>query len=195
MADSKPPPALKHGVYSGLGLLPGEDPVAFEKLRAEIVVKYVPSDPLESDVVETIARLLWRKQNIGTYRLARGATKRWSEIKSRRYPSPIYPRLGVDQQQARALHRADKRKAKADPGPAWELVQANEVCTPKFLLDEISLLDRLDGMIDRCLKRLLYVRGLKSLPTASASEGEIRLIEAAWAGDRAWHRPRRRLIQ
>ena len=31
------------------------------------------------------------------------------------------------------------------------------------LLDELSLVDRLDSMIDRCLKRLLMVRGVKSL--------------------------------
>jgi hypothetical protein len=37
------------------------------------------------------------------------------------------------------------------------------------LLHELSLVDRLDGMIDRCLKRLLFVRCLKSISKALAA--------------------------
>jgi hypothetical protein len=36
------PPALRHGVYSGMALLPGEDPVAFQKFRDEILAEYQP---------------------------------------------------------------------------------------------------------------------------------------------------------
>jgi hypothetical protein len=34
------PPASRHGVYSGMTLLPGEDPAAFEKFRQEIIAEY-----------------------------------------------------------------------------------------------------------------------------------------------------------
>ncbi len=36
------PPALKHGIYSGIGLLPGEDPAALEKFKRELFDELVP---------------------------------------------------------------------------------------------------------------------------------------------------------
>src|SRR4029077_8298493 len=36
------PPALKHGIYSGIGLLPTEDPVEFQKFKHEIFDEYAP---------------------------------------------------------------------------------------------------------------------------------------------------------
>jgi hypothetical protein len=72
-------PALKHGGYSATALLPGEDPAAFEKLRTDLVAELVPNGSLEGDIVATIARLLWRKQNIATFRAAAAARHKWSE--------------------------------------------------------------------------------------------------------------------
>jgi hypothetical protein len=36
------PPALKHGIYSGFGLLPTEDQAEFQKFKQEIFDEYVP---------------------------------------------------------------------------------------------------------------------------------------------------------
>jgi hypothetical protein len=54
-------PALKHGGYSATGLLPGEDPVAFEKLHQDLRLEYCPDGPLQEDTVRDIARWTWRK--------------------------------------------------------------------------------------------------------------------------------------
>ena len=61
--------ALKHGGYSGLTLLPGEDRFAFEKLRRELFAELKPQGRLEQEIVTDIARLIWRKQNLGSYEL------------------------------------------------------------------------------------------------------------------------------
>ena len=37
-------------------------------------------------------------------------------------------------------------------------------------MKELDVADRLQGMIDRCLKRLLVLRGVKSLSSAVASD-------------------------
>ena len=37
------------------------------------------------------------------------------------------------------------------------------------LMADLAVRDRLDAMIDRCLKRLLFLRGLKSVSGASPS--------------------------
>jgi hypothetical protein len=72
--------ALKHGGYSGLVVLPGEDKAAFEKLHHDLFVELSPVGPLEEDIVRTIARYVWRKQNLNTYRLAEAAKKRYNEL-------------------------------------------------------------------------------------------------------------------
>ena len=73
-------PALKHGGYSGTSVLPGEDAAAFEKLEHDLFDELCPSGPSEEEIVMTIARLIWRKQNLDTYRKAEAARDRVHSI-------------------------------------------------------------------------------------------------------------------
>ena len=70
------PPALKHAGYSATTLLPGENRAAFEKLHRALVAELVPVGPLEEDIVADLARLIWRKQNLATCRMAELAQAR-----------------------------------------------------------------------------------------------------------------------
>jgi hypothetical protein len=45
------PPALKHGIYSGIGLLSTEDPAEFQKFKQEIFDELAPIGRLEKDAV------------------------------------------------------------------------------------------------------------------------------------------------
>ena len=67
------PPALKHGAYSATAILPGESQAEFEKLHRDILAEWTPSGVLENDIVMTITRLLWRKQNLDTLHIAEHA--------------------------------------------------------------------------------------------------------------------------
>ena len=40
-------PALKHGAYSAIAVLPGESRAEFEKLRRDLVAEFTPSGALE----------------------------------------------------------------------------------------------------------------------------------------------------
>jgi hypothetical protein len=117
------PPALRHGIYAET-LLPGEDVTAFEQLRQTLMGEFVPDGAFENDIVGTMARLIWRKQNLAAF-----------------------------------------RKENKDP---WH----------GYLMNSLALEDRLDGLIDKCLKRLLFVRGVKSVSSASASASSPRLLAA-----------------
>src|SRR6516225_4246140 len=79
-------PALKHGGYSATGLLPGEDPAAFEKLLRDLISDLCPDGPLQEDTVCDIARIVWRKQNRETFRIAKAARARASAIRSEMIP-------------------------------------------------------------------------------------------------------------
>jgi hypothetical protein len=65
-----------------------------------------------------------------------------------------------------------------------------KVTTNKHLIETLQVEERLNTMIDRCLKRLLFVRGLKSISTASASGPSRRLSapsKAARHNGQTWH--------
>ena len=63
------PSALIHGAYSGTALLPREDSDDLKKLHKGLIVEFAPVGPLEEDTVASMARLIWRKQNLSTYKL------------------------------------------------------------------------------------------------------------------------------
>lgn len=82
-------------------------------------------------------------------------------------------------EELRALRKHADEQAKTELGPALELVEIGEVATTDYLLHELSTAERLDGMIDRYLKRLLFVRGLKSLSTPSSAVSSVPRIGKA----------------
>jgi hypothetical protein len=84
-------PALKHGGYSAIGLIPGEDAAAFEQLHRDLRATCCPDGPLEEHTTASIGNLLWRKQNLGTFRRAEAARERYSAITSEMVPSETPP--------------------------------------------------------------------------------------------------------
>ena len=75
----KTPSALKHGAYSNIAILDGEDPKKFEKLHRDLIAEFVPQGALEDHIIATMARLMWRKENLATNRRA---TLRLQQIRS-----------------------------------------------------------------------------------------------------------------
>src|SRR5262249_37611321 len=53
-------------------------------------------------------------------------------------------------------------------GASYELVAIGKAGTFEGLAEDLDLLERIDGMIDKCLKRLLHVRGLKAISAPSS---------------------------
>ena len=49
--------------------------------------------------------------------------------------------------------------------------------TTDYLFNELEVIDRLDALIDRCIKRLLMVRGVKSI-TPSGPTGVVNIAQA-----------------
>ena len=72
-------PALKHGGFAQTTVLEGEDPKEFEKLHRDLIAEFAPKGALEDHIIATMARLLWRKENLATNRLA---TIRLRQIRS-----------------------------------------------------------------------------------------------------------------
>jgi hypothetical protein len=114
LRHNKQPGALKHGGYSALGLLPGESPAEFEQLHKALAEEFAPRGPLEEDIISSLARLLWRKQNRSTFRTAALAIRRYNEITNeeiaaRNIPSSYTPLDFPRNEEAQAAREEAKR--------------------------------------------------------------------------------------
>jgi hypothetical protein len=168
------PPALKHGIYSAIGLLPTEDPVEFEKFKQEIFDDYKPVGRSEKIIVDEIACLQWRLQHLHTYGVAVRVRERHSAIYSKlappsreRFPPPL-PGFEPEPEsrspeELEALRKSVEKQVRTELGQAIELVKIGQVATVEYLEKELGIRERLHGMIARLEKRFLFQRGIRSL--------------------------------
>jgi hypothetical protein len=172
-------PAMKHGAYSAMGILPGESAAEFEKLHRELVTDLSPSGALENDIVASMARLLWRKKNLRTLKVAEFARERCSAI-FRANVDPEFPVLldfdRVDPVKREEQMRVAKDLAQKELGDIYDLIAAGEATTLDGLTKELDVLERLNAAIARCLKQLLLVRGVKSISEAPLSTSRPKRI-------------------
>jgi hypothetical protein len=185
-------PALKHAGYCAMGVLPGENKGEFEKLHRDLIDEFKPNGAYENDIVATMAHLLWRKQNLETFRIAERARQRSKQIRDETVPEDrveyaAMPLLGVvvhepvDPAVREAAIRAANERAHKELGETYELVEIGEIATIDSLTKDLEIHDRLDATIDKCIKRLLMVRGLKSISSESFSAPPKRLARPSRA--------------
>jgi hypothetical protein len=76
---------------------------------------------------------------------------------------------GIDPAERREGYRAAEEQARQELGDVYKLIDIGEPATIDGLMKELDIKERLDGLISKCLRQLLMVRGVKSLSAASSS--------------------------
>jgi hypothetical protein len=185
----KIPSALKYGAYTSIDVLPGEDPAKFAKLHRELIVEFAPDGATEDDIVASIARLIWRKQNLATLRMPKHAEEPSKEACAERYrkslelnpPPGGYKRREFKTENdpedaAKAARQRDFEELIAAQKSYMRLLNApsdvdgnGEAAIFERLNKDLDIEDRFGIMIDKCLKRLLFLRGLKSISASVSS--------------------------
>jgi hypothetical protein len=173
----KTPPALKHAGFSSTSVLPGEDATEFEKLRRAIIAELALDGAFENETGHSLVHLLWRRENLAIFGIAQRAQQRMGQIRD-----ALLPRLNSDAEKSGAAEfeeifqkkwQAAEAQARQEFGEHYGLVELGDEATFEGLAKQLAILERLDSMIDRCLKRLLLIRGLKSLPTAAVTRERL----------------------
>jgi len=187
-------PALKHGGYAASVVLPGESVDEFEELRRNLIDNFDADGALEEDIVADLAGRLWRKQNCATFRRAEVARQHYQAIFSREFGKlrasdmteeekaeerESFAWYGITEETERKKQAmlAEREKAiraaddiaRNELGDMYELAKMADTVTIACLMDDLALEERLDAGIDKCLKRLLLAKGLKSISASSSS--------------------------
>jgi len=59
--------ALKHGLFSGAVLIPGEDSGQYKQLLAELMDQYTPAGPTLREEVIELANLMWKRRRLRNF--------------------------------------------------------------------------------------------------------------------------------
>src|SRR5262249_339192 len=170
-ATKQPPNALKHGAFSEITILPGEDPQEFERLRRDLIQEWSPSGPAEHDTVLTLAKCMWRKRRIRHLKPAFSSedANKLSKLALR------CTAVGEKENIAEALKQlSDKAfdellemKEKKDIDLAYWFQAAEKFVLHLNSIDalrhELAIEDRIDSMIDRALRRLGQIKVMKEV--------------------------------
>ena len=110
-----------------------------------------------------MVRLLWRKNNLRTLNIAKFARDRYSAIVNANVDSDFPPMAIVDPVKREEQMHAAEDQAQKELGEAYEFIAAGEAATFEGLMKELDIEGRLDAAMSGCLKKLLLVRGVKSI--------------------------------
>lgn len=196
------PPAFKVGFHSPIDLLPGEDRDTYREHCRAVFDDFAPKGPIECAIVDEIARLEWRKQNLATLVIAGLAGERRRRILLKHlqddpHMAPLHERfeqlldgivagrVGQDNVRAWAVaqavgdprprpptesevpleqkRQAAEEEARRELGDLYKLAAIGRAATLEGLAEYLDIVDRIDAKIDKLLKRLLFLKGLKSI--------------------------------
>ena len=142
-------PALKHGAYSAIAVLPGESRAEFEKLHRDVIAELAPSGVLEDNIVMKIARFTWRDQNLPTLRISERARSHRDAIRGPikikiRLVSPCLgePKPDPDEREEQIQDPKERRqddRLLADLGDAYELIEVGDAATFDGLIKELEI--------------------------------------------------------
>jgi hypothetical protein len=158
--------ALKHAGFSAATILPGESEVEFEKLHQALIAEFRPNGALEEEIVASLARLLWRKRNLVTFRFAERARQRATEIQEAVISGANLNPLasdGASDFDGAFAERAAEAEARKELKELYRLVEIGDEATIPSLMKDLAVHERLDEMMEKCLKLLLLTRGVKSV--------------------------------
>jgi hypothetical protein len=159
-STNKSPPALKHGAFSATTILPGESETEFKELHQSIIAELNLEGVLEQEIGSSLAHRIWRNEHLAIFLTAERAQARCIDIQV------SLQETGTIDLFAEARPAAEKQAREELGAAAYNLVEMGDGVTLDGFAKQIGILERLDRGIEADYKRLLLLRGVKSLSVA-----------------------------
>jgi hypothetical protein len=132
-----------------------------------LIAEFSPKGRYEDHLIATMAQLLWRLQNLATFRLAGHVRTRFYQIINEKAPDKLILTGFEDSPAERAARQEATREAEhqiqKEFGDARLFVEMRDEATVEALEKELEIQERLEGMLERCLKRLLFARPMRAI--------------------------------
>ena len=171
MTESPPSNALKHGAFSEVLILPGEDPEAFEKLKQRLFAEYNVSGCSEELTMTSIAKTMWQLQRLRVYEHVQFLRAQGS---SSPYPGGLKNPVNEIIRKFRAKHgliapddsSADAPTEEAPPKEKTtdeRLLELGDFVSLGHLDKELDVENKIMAKLDRLFKRLCQIQAMKSL--------------------------------
>jgi hypothetical protein len=168
MTETSPSNALKHGAFSEVLILPGEDPAAYEKLKKSLFAEYNVSGCPEELTMTSIAKTMWQLQRLGIYEhvqylRARGRPQSFANgpRSIEEAINQIRTKLGLRNDSASdAPTVPEQPKEKSNDELLLEL---GNLVTLDHLDKELDVENKLMVKLDRLFKRFFQIKAMKPL--------------------------------
>jgi hypothetical protein len=159
--DGEKPSALKHGAFSKILFLPGEDPAEFDVLRSGLISEYRPEGKSEEETIEEIARTMWVGRRTGVYQHVK-----YLWIKAKRAANLE----AVNEQRKRIFKQPPLDPPKAPQNVDEALLDLGEILSFDHLAKELDVDAKLHAKVDRLFKRLFASKAMKQMAGLSGSQ-------------------------
>lgn len=201
MTEASPSNALKHGAFSEVLILPGEDPAAYEKLKKSLFADYNVSGCSEESTMTSIAKAMWQLQRLGVYehvqflRAGRGP-KSSGELKNSMKEAIENFMIKI----GRSIPEDSLPDVSTVPVPPEEkskdelLLELGDLVTLDHLDKELEVENKLMAKLDRLFKRFFQIKAMKPLiglgeplaPALASTKPVLELAATVKSSGRAW---------
>lgn len=192
MTEPSPSNALKHGAFSEVLILPGEDPAAFEELKRRLFAEYNVSGCSEEKTMTSIAKAMWQLQRLGLYEHVQHLRARGPDSANRKgsIAEAFKAKYGMPVTDVPTVPDEPAEKTNDEL-----LLELGKLVTLDHLDKELDVENKLQAKIDRLFKRLYQIKAMKSLAGSTLAPGlagttpvlELSATDASKASDVPGH--------
>jgi len=159
------PSALKHGAFSTISFLPGEDPAEFEKLRQDLAIEYQISGSSEEAIIDGITKTFWQARRKDLY-LGFQIERARQKVGALQLRPPEVSEPAAE---------GGDREGYAASAPAIRdtdhpLEEIAPMATLDLLSQEVDLDMKLQAKLDRQFRMLFQIKASKSIDIVPASQ-------------------------
>jgi hypothetical protein len=177
MTETTTSNALKHGAFSEVLILPGEDSAAFEELKRRLFAEYNVSGCSEEKTMTSIAKAIWQLQRLGLYEYVQHLRARGSDPESfANGKNPITEGIksfmakhGIPDDSSSDVPTAPVQPAEKTNDEL--LLELGDLVTLDHLDKELDVENKLLVKIDRLFKRFFQLKAMKSLASPPLAPG------------------------
>ena len=176
MTDNSLPNALKHGAFSEILILPGEDPQDFEKLKNELFAEYKPSGVSEERVMLAIARAFWQERRLVLFQYVQHARARKTTVDSdggyglSKSLHDFQVKIGLTTE---PFVPPAVRPTTAEERANEALLELGRLLTLDHFERELDVESKLQSKIDRLFKRFFQMKAMKQIAGLARIPGTL----------------------